>query len=70
MQSQADFINELNANSRARFRASMFQFLLETAHCSLPFTVTAEQEALFKKALAERVARVEDGANKAFGKEL
>jgi hypothetical protein len=70
MQSQSDFINELNSNSRARFCASMFKFLLDTAHHSLPLSVTAEQEAAFKAALAERVARVEDGASKAFGKEL
>jgi hypothetical protein len=68
MQSQAEFIAELNRNANARFKAQMFKFLLDTAHHSLPFTVTAEQEAAFKAALAERVARVEMQANETFAK--
>ena len=68
MQSQADFINELNANSRARYRAKIFKEMLETAHFSLPFTVTAEEEATFKKFLAARVAGVEAYCDKTFGK--
>ena len=68
MQSQAEFIAELNHNANARFKAQMFKFLLDTAHHSLPFTVTAEQEAAFKAALAERVARVEMQANDSFAK--
>jgi hypothetical protein len=42
---------------RNSYLASFFQHLLESAHYSLPFSVTAEQEAAFKKALAERVAK-------------
>jgi hypothetical protein len=62
-----NFIKELNRNSKAKYRAKMFQFLLENAHHGLPFTVTAEQETLFKNFLAERVASIEDSANKLFG---
>lgn len=47
---------------RNSYLASMFQHLLESAHYSLPFSVTAEQEAAFKKALAERVAKAQAGA--------
>jgi hypothetical protein len=46
----------------------MFKYLLDTAHHSLPFTVTIEQQDAFKAALAERVARVEEAAIKPFGK--
>jgi sugar phosphate isomerase/epimerase len=63
-----NFINELNRNAKARFQAKMFKFLLETAHHSLPFSVTAEQEEAFKKALGERLAKQEAIANETFGK--
>lgn len=52
----------LKTNLRNSYLASMFQHLLESAHYSLPFSVTAEQEAAFKKALAERVAKAQAGA--------
>jgi len=47
---------------RNSYLASMFQHLLESAHYSLPFSVTVEQEQAFKKALAERVAKAQAGA--------
>jgi hypothetical protein len=68
MQSESEFIAEVNRNANARFQATMFKYLLDTAHHSLPFTVTIEQQDAFKKSLAERVARVEDAAIKPFGK--
>jgi len=67
MQSQSEFMAELNRNANARFKAQMFKFLLDSAHHSLPPTVTFAQEAAFKAALAERVARVEMQANDSFG---
>ena len=53
---------------RNSYLASFFQHVLETAQFSLPLSVTAEQEAAFKAALAERVARVEMQANETFTK--
>jgi hypothetical protein len=42
---------------RNGYLASFFQHLLESAHHSLPLSVTVEQEAAFKNALAERIAK-------------
>jgi hypothetical protein len=52
----------LKLKLRNSYLASMFQYLLESAHHSLPFSVTVEQEKAFRKALAERVAKAQAGA--------
>ena len=52
----------LKLKLRNSYLASMFEYLLETAHHSLPFSVTVEQEKAFRKALDERIAKAQAGA--------
>lgn len=52
----------LKLKLRNSYLASMFQYLLESAHHSLPFSVTVEQEKAFRKALDERIAKAQAGA--------